>query len=430
MTDRGATPLPIDLAAADGSISYRATEGISPVSFYEQVRSLGGIAWDETMGAWIVVDYAYVKQILLDDVGFRHPYTMMKAGGSYMKIRSGNQRSSQFLTGEKHRAFHRWWLVELLSPRAIKAMQPMITGWIEQLLDDLASVDSVDLVDEFAERVPMGVFAELLDLPQRDRAYLDHIKCLNDEIAQFASVANALQLEGDIAPEAKRIADRAIVAGEELNVILSPLVHARRDGVGTDFISRLWAGGNRVFDDWNDLDTLDACRRLLFAGVDTTTHAIANAFHMLLTDADVMAKVGTGDAGLRGRFVEEVFRLNGSVQFRPRRASSPARIGEVDVAEGDLLIVALIGANIDGSHYGCPHEARLDRARPSDHFAFNYGARTCLGAHLARSELDAAIGQTLARYPNMILDTSKPAPQFSGFLMRSFRPIHVRLGDG
>src|SRR5690606_34501471 len=100
-----------------------------------------------------------------------------------------------FLSGEKHRAFHKWWLVDLLSPKAVKKHQPMITDWIDTLLDHLDVQGEFDLVDEFAERVPLGVFASLLDFPQRDMAFLDHIKKLNDDIAAFASAANAQQLE-------------------------------------------------------------------------------------------------------------------------------------------------------------------------------------------------------------------------------------------
>ncbi|MDI1295488.1 MAG: cytochrome P450 [bacterium] len=412
--------------ALDAPLSYLDTEGELPYEYYERVRAKGGIVWDEPMRSWVVVDHAMAQTILRDDVLFAHPYTTMQAREAYLKVRSGNPRSMMFLSGEKHRAFHKWWLVELLSPRAVKQHQPMIDAWIDQLIDRLDGRATFDLVDEFAERVPLGVFAALLDLPQRDLVFLDRVKALNDSIAAFASAANAQQLEGEGNEKAKRIADDAIAAGEELNAILLPLVQARRAGTGEDFISRLWAGGTKVFDDWNELDTLDACRRLLFAGIDTTTHAICNAYYMLLSNNALRQEVLAGDAKVMDRFVEEAFRLNGSVQFRPRRVMSDTKIGDVDLPAGAMVLVALIGANRDPEHYGCPNRVDLDRARPHDHLAFNYGPRTCLGMHLARAELASALSRGLARWPTLRLETTHTAPMFEGFLMRSYRPLHVR----
>jgi len=405
--------------------SYLETEGRPPYPFYEEIREAGGMVWDEQMKSWIVVDYELAKEVLLDDVQFAHPYTTMQAREAYLKVRSGNPRSMMFLSGEKHRAFHKWWLVDLLSPKAVKKHQPMITDWIDTLLDHLDVQGEFDLVDEFAERVPLGVFASLLDFPQRDMAFLDHIKKLNDDIAAFASAANAQQLEGEGNAEAQRIADQAIAAGDELNDILLPLVRARRSGEGDDFISQLWAGGHKVFDDWNELDTLDACRRLLFAGIDTTTHAICNGFNMLFNDRGIRTQFTTGAPKIRDHFVEEVFRLNGSVQFRPRRVMSDAELGGRQIPAGSMILVALIGANRDPAHYGCPAQVDLERARPHDHFAFNYGPRTCLGMHLARAELATALSRAFEKWPEMKLDGNAKAPEFSGFLMRSYRPLNI-----
>jgi cytochrome P450 len=413
------------------SQSFWETVDELPYEFYSRVHALGGIAWDEQMKSWIVTGYELVQKVLRDDVAFSHPYLSMQAGAEYMKIRSDNPRSSQFLTGEKHRAFHRWWLIDLLSPNAVRQYKAEIVDpWIGRLFDELDGRTQFDMVADFAERVPMGIFAALLGLPSLERSYLDRIKYLNDAIASFASVANALKLETERSDETQRVVDEAVAAAEELNALLLPLVRERRDGDGTDFISRLWKGGPAIFEDWNERDTLDACRRLLFAGVDTTTHAISNAYYMMLSDRTLFDRLRADPAKWIAPFAEEVLRLNGSVQFRPRRANVDAELGKVKVRKGDMLTVALIGANRDASRYQCPHAVDLERKRPQDHFAFNYGPRTCLGAHLARAELVCSVSQGLARLPTMRLDATRAPPRFAGFLMRSYRPIHVVVGDG
>jgi cytochrome P450 len=123
-------------------------------------------------------------------------------------------------------------------------------------------------------------------------------------------------------------------------------------------------------------------------------------------------------------------RLNGSVQFRPRRANVDADLGGAHIRKGDMLTVALIGANRDPERYECPHSVNLERKRPQDHVAFNYGPRTCLGAFLARSELASSVSMGVARFPSMRLDPDRAPPRFMGFLMRSYRPLRVIIGDG
>jgi cytochrome P450 len=410
--------------------SYWDTVDDLPFQFYDRVHAAGGIAWDEQMRSWIVTSHPLVQKVLLDDVAYSHPYMSMQAGAEYMKIRSDNPRSSQFLTGEKHRAFHRWWLVDLLSPKSVKQYKAdIVDPWIARLLDEVQGRKHFDLVEDFAERVPMGIFAALLGLPSLERPYLDRMKSLNDSIARFASVANALKLESARSTETQLVIDEALAAAEELNGLLLPLVRERRSGTGADFISRLWKGGPSIFADWNEVDTLDACRRLLFAGVDTTTHAISNAYYMMLSDRALLARLRSDPAQWVAPFVEEVLRLNGSVQFRPRRANVDAELGGVQVRQGDMLTVALIGANRDPARYECPHVVNLERKRPQDHVAFNYGPRTCLGAFLARTELASSVSMGLERFPSMRLDPDHEAPRYKGFLMRSYRPLHV-LTDG
>lgn len=416
------------LAIEPGLPSYWETTDEAPFAFYDAIHARGGIIWDEAMRSWLVAAHDLVQTVLRDDVTFVHPFLTMKASGAFMKIRSDNPRSSMFLQGEKHRAFHKWWLVELLSPKAVRQYSPeIVEPWIEQLLNDLEGRAGFDITHDFAERLPVGIFAALLDFPDRSRAALDWVKQMNDDLAAFATASNGLKLEGEASAEVQAITDKAIAAGGALNEMLLPLVRARSDGKGSDFISRLWAGGPRIFEDWNERDTLDACRRLLFAGVDTTTHLISNAFYMLLSDPVLLDQVRNGGDEMISRMVEEALRLNGSIHFRPRRATSAVTLGDQQVAEGDMLTVLLIAANRDPSQSACPHAVDMERKRPHDHLAFNYGPRTCLGAHLARSELATALKAVLKRYPRIRLDRDKPEPSFAGFLMRSYQPVHVRV---
>src|SRR3546814_20812452 len=84
---------------------------------------------------------------------------------------------------------------------------------------------------------------------------------------------------------------------------------------------------------------------------------------MLLTDPSLLTQVRDEGDRLLDRFVEEVLRLNGSVQFRPRRASDETIVGGKTIQQGDMLTVEIIGANRAEAHYGCPHAVDLERSR-------------------------------------------------------------------
>lgn len=405
------------------------TVNTEPYEFYERIRRMGEVVWDASMNAWLVTSYDLSREILKDDELFAHPYAVMRASEQYLKIRSNNPRSFHFLTGDQHKAMHRWYFRDLLSPKWVEQYRPvLVEEVVRHRLEQLSGKSGFDIVHDFAEWIPLGVFARLLGLPDQGDEALRKIKRLNDRIGEFATIANSLKLERDEpSAEDQAITERAIAAARELDEMLTPLVEARRAGKGEDFISRLWAGGPAIFADWNDVDTLDACRRLLFAGIDTTTHAIDNAYYMLLTDPQVSAKLRSGDQGLVERFVEEVLRLNGSVQFRPRRVARDTELAGVPIKAGDMVVVFLLAANRDPEHYECPHAVDLQRASPRDHIAFNYGSRACLGASLARAELVVAIGDGIRTFPNMRLDPVADPPVFRGLLHRSYRPIHVKV---
>jgi cytochrome P450 len=149
---------------------------------------------------------------------------------------------------------------------------------------------------------------------------------------------------------------------------------------------------------------------------------------MLLTDPDTMRRLREDRAAVP-RFVEEVLRLNGSVQFRPRLVTADTELAGTPLKKGDMVVAFLLAANRDPGHYECPHAVDLDRKVPTDHIAFNYGNRICLGAALARAELRTAITQALDKFPHLELDPDAEPPMFRGLLHRSYRPLHVRV-DG
>lgn len=398
-----------------------------PYEFYEQVRRQGDVVWDQGLNAWLVVSDALVRTVAMDDSLFVHAYSTLRAASLYKKLRGeNNPRSTFFMVGEEHRAVHRWWLSELLSPRQIEEYRiSAIEPTIDRIVSGLRARDGFDVADDFAERIPVAIFAALCGLPG-DPEFLANIKKLQASYGKFTSLANSFKLEGTPSEADQAIVDDAIACSEKLSQLLQPFVQERESGTGSDLISRLWSGGRKLYADWNYIDALDACRRLLFAGTDTTTHSICNAYYMLLTDAELMKSVREGDAEDTRNFVEEALRLNGTTHFRPRRASADTQLGGVKIAKGDLIVTIMLAANRDPGKYQCPHLADLHRKTPRGHLSFFFGPRSCPGANLARAELVAAVSRGLSGFPKMRL-TGTVKPAMHGYLLRSYRPLAVSI---
>jgi hypothetical protein len=409
--------------------SFLDTEDTEPYAFYERVREQGDVVWDPRMNAFLVVSNEAARQVLQDDALFMHPFSTMQAGSAYAKIRGENPRSFFFLQGEKHREMHRWWVRDLLSPQWVARYRPnAVEPAIQRLLDQLQGRQEFDLVKDYISYLPVEVFAQLLDLPRKDREFLAHLKMLNDDIASFASLASALKLEGAVSEKTRMLTERAVGAAAALDEILRPIVRERRGSSADDMVSRLWAGGPGIFPDWNEVDTLDACRRLLFAGIDTTTHALANAWYMLLADDALLANVRAGGRPAVERFAEEALRLNGTVQFRPRRVTADTVLAGVPIVKGQMVVVILMAANRDPTVFSCPHAVDMDRTQPRNHLAFLTGPRSCPGATLARAEVVEGIHAMLERFPSLRL-ADRGEPSFHGFMMRSYGPMLVMVGD-
>lgn len=401
-----------------------------PFEHYEALRAEHqDIFWDAGMNAWIVLTFELGREVFRDDVSFAHPYPTMRSSEWIKKIRKNNPRTLQLLHGEPHRALHKWWLLDLLGPRWVRQYETTtVDPTVKRLVTRLQGRTSVELADEYCEKVPVSIFASLMGLADLGEDEVSHIKRQNEALARFTSAQNAMKYErDDVDPADHRLAEEAVQAGAELERIFMPRILAKRENRGEDFVSRLWAGGPQVFPDWNELDMLDACIRLMFAGSDTTTHTIANAIHRLLEDPALMERMRSDDAAIVDRFTDEVLRMEGSVHFRPRRATKDMQLGRVTVKQGDLVYVLLLAANRDPAQYACPHAFDMARKNPQNHLSFIVGPRSCPGQTLARAEITSAVRNLLAAFPRLRPDREKPAAAYGGGVLKSHRPLWARL---
>jgi cytochrome P450 len=401
-------------SSVDGTCqrSLLDVENIDPYAFYERRRAEGEVVWDEGLSAWLVLGYQECRTVELDEDRFSNPYVNAPAVVQQIKGGRGNITLSH---GEEHarlRRFH----ISLLTPNAVAGYrQQIIKPIVDDMLDRITARGAADLAIELADQIPPRVIIALLGMDWRDDKLVTRTVHLHEEVMAFIGHNYSKAFE-----------QRGLAASTEIEAILRPIIQDRKRNPREDFVSRVWQEAPDVYGEMTEDIAMGICRELYLGGTDTTIHAIANALYLLLTDASFQAAVATDAPGMMKGLVEETMRLYGSVQYRYRIAKADDVLAGVPIAKGQKLVLLHAAANRDPRHYACPNAVDFGRKPLADHLAFNVGPRACVGALLARAEIEETLKAVVSRLPQLAVDDSAEPPRNRGLFLRSFRPLHVR----
>ncbi|GAA1367798.1 cytochrome P450 [Streptomyces beijiangensis] len=279
----------------------------------------------------------------------------------------------------------------------------------------------VDLVAAFATRFPVNVIADMLGL---DKA--DHAKFHGWYTSVIAFLGN---LAGD--PEIAAAGDRT---RREFAEYMIPVIRHRRENLGGDLLSTLCAAevdGVRMSDE----DIKAFCSLLLAAGGETTDKAIASIFANLLTHPDQLAAV-RADRTLVGRAFAETLRFTPPVHMIMRQTAKEVTLSGGTVPAGATVTCLIGAANRDGARYTDPDTFNIFRddltsatafSAAADHLAFALGRHFCVGALLAKAEVETGVNQLLDALPDMRLAEGF-VPVEQGVFTRGPVEVRVRFG--
>jgi cytochrome P450 len=326
--------------------------------------------------AWLVTGYEQVRRLLADErLGRSHPDPANAARTGDSALFGGPL--GNYDTEKADSARLRTLLQPQFSPRRMRAFRPRVEELTEHLLDGLAEHGSpADLHQALALPLPIMVICELLGVPYADRE-------------QFRAWSEAV---GDVRDRA-----RSEQGLGELFSYGRQLVARKLREPGDDVISRMCALG-----DLGDDEIAMMAMFMLFAGHETTVVAIGMGALCLLTNPGQRQAL-IDDPGLVTSAVEEMLRAPGTGGGGiPRYARTDLRIGDVTVQAGELVLPDTGAANHDATVFPDPDRFHVSR-QGSAHLSFGHGGHYCIGAPLARMELQAVFSRLPARFPKMRL---------------------------
>src|SRR4051794_9931671 len=278
-----------------------------------------------------------------------------------------------------------------LTPRAVERYRPAMAGFIRELVGAVQGEGRCEFVEAIAKPYPALVIATVMGAPLSDAPRLHHWS--NWIQRQFSA---------DLADK-RDVIEQAVV---EFYAYVGELLEARRSDPGDDLISRLLAAeheGDRL----SDIELVNLVLNVLIGGVDTSQSQLAHAVRLLASHPDQWELLAA-DPSLAGRAVEEALRFEPIVPFTARIVVDDVEYRDVVFPAGSIVMVSAFDANRDPSVYGNSgrpdrFDITADRGRVKP-MTFGAGIHYCLGANLARAELEEALAFLPSAMPGLRLD--------------------------
>ncbi|WP_060177058.1 cytochrome P450 [Streptomyces sp. IMTB 1903] len=389
-----------------------------PYPTYRELRERGRAIWWDDTGQWLVPHYADVSALLRDRrLGrtYLHRFTHEEFGRQapppeHEPFHLLNNNGLLDLEDPAHARVRRL-VAKAFTPRTVERLVPAVQRMAGELVARLLADGGGDLLATVAEPLPVAVIAELLGVPESDRGLLR---------PWSADICGMFELRPD-----EETARRAVRASIDFSAYLRELIAERRTRPGEDLVSGLIA----AHDDEGRLseqEMISTCVLLLNAGHEATVNTTVNGWWALLRNPDQLAALRAGhDAEKLSTAVDELMRYDTPLQMFERWVLDDIRVGDTDIPRGAEVALLFGSANRDPARFEDPD--RLDLARADNpHLTFGAGIHYCLGAPLARRELEASFGALLAEGVPPLRLVEEPQWQ-DGYVIRGLKRLLVEF---
>lgn len=366
----------------------------NPYPFYDQLRELGPIYWDDYLKGWVCTGYEEVQTALRSSHVSNHRVVTLEELEAFglsdlAPLYAPLLNQLIFIDPPQHTRLRNL-MGKVFTPRKVETMKVYLQALVDHLLMNVYAQGEIDIIGQMAFPLPLRVISELLGVPVEDHKQL---KKWSDD---YASMLGSFQYIPDNPQE-------VLNSLNEMTEYFLSIIQRYRTHPQENLLSDLIAAqeqGNHL----NNDELIANCIFLLAAAHETTTNLIGNGMLTLLRHPDQLALLQQ-DRSLMGGAIEEMLRYESPAQYISRKAGEDLIIGGKNVQKGQPLLLVLGAANRDPLRF--PDPTRFDIQRKDNrHMAFGHGPHFCFGAPLARLEAQIAFNTMFDRLPNMHLQTN------------------------
>jgi cytochrome P450 len=361
-----------------------------PYPLFAQMRAEDPVHWNSRMKLWLMTRYDDVSAFLRDkrlSASRQAMYEQALPDDMKEQVRPLLDHLKNWLLlldPPEHTRLRR--LVNAaFTPRLLEELRPRIQEIAEANLASIPSGESFDLIKSFSLPLSATVICEMLGIPPKNRQAFQEA---NEKLVSFS-------VRGG--PKLREHALEANDALIKLTALFTPLIEDRRKSPRPDLISALVQAAV-VGEELSDAIVLAFCVFLFLAGHEATTSSITSGLLLLLKNPAEHDRLREDPEALVPTFIEEVLRYESAAFRAVRTANETFELRGKTIRKGEPVVMLLGAANRDPEQFPDPNRFDVSRA-PNKHVAFGSGMHVCLGAPLARIEMDIAFRALLKQMP-------------------------------
>jgi cytochrome P450 len=366
---------------------------LDPYPVFNRLREEGPVFYMPELDHYIVTRFDDVEQVLLD----RDTWSASNASSPLIRpcpaaqavLESGFERVPTLNNADPPRhGPMRKSVLSVLTPRRMRALEPTLRAYAEDLVVGLADDQVVDLVERLSFPFPGYAAFSLLGFPEEDT-----------EMLREWSAKRVLLTYGRLSDD-----EQVEVAGEIVDFwkYVTKHVANRRADRSDDMTSDLLDLADAKPEQVNDFDIVNMVYSMALAGHETTCNTIGSGIRALLTNRDQWVAL-VKDPSLIPNAIEEILRYDGPVLNHRRVAKVDTEIGGFEIPAGGKIMMCFASADHDPRHFDDPDAFLVDREDAELHMAFGKGPHYCLGAPLGRLEIRIVLELLTEHTPDMEL---------------------------
>jgi len=382
----------------------------NPYPQLAELRKIGKPIWHEETGMFLAARYKDANAVLRNRSLGRifSPRTPESDWETFNYLHADSILDSE---PPKHTRL-RSLVMKAFNPKRIEELRPNIERITNQLLQrieqKISSNGEFDLIADYAEPLPVMVIAELLGFPEQD----EHL---------LRPWSQAIVKMYEPAPTEEQKAD-ARRASNEFAAYVHALMVQRQKEPGADLISEL-AIVEEKGEKLSAHELIATCVLLLNAGHEASVNGFGNGLVAALSNEEQWTKLISNIDELTDTAVDEFLRFDAPLHLFERTATEEVEVGGVTVKPGQKIAALLGSANRDEEIF--ENADRLDLARsPNPHIGFGAGIHFCIGAPLARQEMQISLPALLHRFPK--LELAQTPLRRPTFVLRGYEKVMVR----
>jgi len=404
--------------ASDRFDPFEPSYVLDPYRTLAELRSSEPVFFAPAIGSWVVTRFDTVKAVLRDTERYSariasDPLTPLCPHALAVIADSGFNVPPLLVNNDPPTHPHyRAFFGAPLQRERMQALKPFIQETIDGYLDRLlAGPNPADLVAGLTWDVPALVLFRLLGVPAADV----------QKVKDWASSRVVLTWGRPTEDEQVALCTGAVDYYHYAHALVQSKVHT----LGDDYISDLIRARNGDDSQATLHEIAAICFNLLFAGHETTSSAAANLFKAVLADRALWSALCAGEQA-PAPVIEESLRLDPPVQSWRRQAKEQVVLDGVTIPAGGRLLLMFAAANRDPAQFQDPDSLCPGRRNALQQVSFGAGAHFCLGAPLARLELQTMLERVTARLPGLQLVHGQDLPYTPNTSFRALRRLMVQ----